>query len=277
VLDDARLLGWDELCMFFSSDNEYILTGHRKASSSYLGSLKSILRVHNETVNIWSHVLGALAFLTAAGTLYSMPYPSRPCTQKADVLAIFIYFASVIACFVFSFIYHIFLDHSEQTRKITCRFDYLGIIVPLWGTTVASTHFGLVCEPALQYRYQALATIAGGLSAIATLHPLLSGPNGKPVRTAMYCLLGISSFLPVVHGVMLHGFEEHNRRMSLQPFLGLATCHSTGAMLYAARIPERWFPRRFDIVGSSHQLMHVLVVVGAVCYCIGVLEAFEHW
>jgi adiponectin receptor len=93
----------------------------------------------------------------------------------------------------------------------------------------------------------------------------------------MYLLLGLSSFLPIVHGVRLHGLEEHNRRMGLVYYVGLGLCHGTGAMLYAVRVPERWYPRRFDIVGSSHQLMHMLVICGAVCYGIGILRANEYW
>ena len=33
------------------------------------------------------------------------------------------------------------------------------------------------------------------------------------------------------------------------------------ARAYALHLPERWAPGRFDHVGNSHQIMHVLVVV----------------
>ena len=46
--------------------------------------------------------------------------------------------------------------------------------------------------------------------------------------------------------------------------------------MYAVKFPERWYPRRFDLCGSSHQLMHILVVCGAACYSVGVLRAFEY-
>jgi adiponectin receptor len=160
---------------------------------------------------------------------------------------------------------------------MTCRFDYLGIVVPLWGTTISSTYFGFNCEPFLQDVYRALATLAGILCAITTFHPAFSGTSGRKFRTSMYCLLGLFSFLPIVHGVILHGLSEHDRRMSLMHYLGLGACHSTGAMLYAARIPEKWYPRTFDIAGSSHQLMHSFVVLGAICYGIGILKAYDFW
>lgn len=160
---------------------------------------------------------------------------------------------------------------------LTCRFDYLGIVIPLWGTTVASTHFGFRCEPALERMYSTIATLCAALCAVATLHSAFSGRTGRRVRTVVYLLLGLSSFLPIIHGIGLHGLAEHDRRMSFKYYLGLGACHGTGAMLYAARIPERWYPRRFDILGSSHQLMHMSVVCGAVCYGVGILKAFKLW
>ena len=36
-----------------------------------------------------------------------------------------------------------------------------------------------------------------------------------------------------------------------------------GAIIYALRIPERWSPKTFDLVGSSHNIFHVCVVLGA--------------
>ena len=37
-----------------------------------------------------------------------------------------------------------------------------------------------------------------------------------------------------------------------------------GSFLSATRVPERWFPGRFDFLLNSHNLMHILVVFGAV-------------
>lgn len=73
-------------------------------------------------------------------------------------------------------------------------------------------------------------------------------------------------------------FREESRRDD-EPliFLGLAVINFSGAALYAARIPERWFPGTFDLVGQSHNWMHVLVFTGAVVRLIGLLDVAEHW
>jgi adiponectin receptor len=42
------------------------------------------------------------------------------------------------------------------------------------------------------------------------------------------------------------------------------------------QVPERWFRRKFDIVGASHQIFHVLVVLAALTYTKGMLQAFDY-
>jgi adiponectin receptor len=93
----------------------------------------------------------------------------------------------------------------------------------------------------------------------------------------MYTLLGLSTFFSVAHGALVYGLEELNERASLTYFAGLGALNFTGAAIYAARVPERWHQKRFDIWGSSHQVMHVLVVLGAISQERGLLRAMEWW
>jgi predicted membrane channel-forming protein YqfA (hemolysin III family) len=50
----------------------------------------------------------------------------------------------------------------------------------------------------------------------------------------------------------------------------------TGSMFFACRIPERWVPRLFDIVGQSHQIFHILVVLGVNAFHRACLQAFHY-
>jgi adiponectin receptor len=42
--------------------------------------------------------------------------------------------------------------------------------------------------------------------------------------------------------------------------------YAAGAGFYVSRVPERWCPGKFDCVGHSHQIFHVLVLVGALTH-----------
>lgn len=50
----------------------------------------------------------------------------------------------------------------------------------------------------------------------------------------------------------------------------------TDTLLFGSQFPEKWFPRRFDLFGASHQIMHVMVVAAALAYTKAVLEAFDY-
>lgn len=93
----------------------------------------------------------------------------------------------------------------------------------------------------------------------------------------MNILLGLSAFVPIVHGVVVNGWQAQNERQSISYFIGLAILNVAGGSFYAARIPERWYPRRFDIFGSSHQIMHILVICGAWTWSRGLEKAFDYW
>jgi|LauGreDrversion4_2_1035121.scaffolds.fasta_scaffold460687_2 hypothetical protein len=47
----------------FLQDNEYILRGYRIGFNTRPKILKSLFLLHNETVNVWSHLTGVIVFL----------------------------------------------------------------------------------------------------------------------------------------------------------------------------------------------------------------------
>lgn len=98
--DVLKLLHWDDLPPW-QQNNVYVLTGDRRASTSHIASLGSIFRLHNETVNIWAHILGTLAFGFAGLTLW-MRYGKREEVDQSDVRAVLVYFAGCVVCFAVS-------------------------------------------------------------------------------------------------------------------------------------------------------------------------------
>jgi adiponectin receptor len=41
-----------------------------------------------------------------------------------------------------------------------------------------------------------------------------------------------------------------------------------GVLLYGFNMPEKLFPRRFDIVGASHQIFHLSVIAGSLTHIV---------
>lgn len=194
--------------------------------------------------------------------------------------------------------YHIISNHSPKVQKIGNQLDYLGIVILMWGSTIPSIYYGFYCDPKLQKVYWLNVSALAILCIVATLHPKFRHPTFRAYRAAMYAGLGLSAVVFVIHGLILHGWEIQNRRMSLDWMALMAICNLAGAFTYAARvrrkdlsicfskcednytdclqIPEKIRPYRYDIFGSSHQVLHFAVMLAGLAHMFGLFRAFDH-
>ena len=95
------LISWNQLHSW-QQDNEYILTHYRQASQSFTSSLSSVFAIHNETINIWSHGVGAAIWAALLVQLYVSDKEHYMQATALDVGAVGIMLASVVACFTLS-------------------------------------------------------------------------------------------------------------------------------------------------------------------------------
>lgn len=63
----------------------------------------------------------------------------------------------------------------------------------------------------------------------------------------MFLGLGLSGVVPTMHFTIAEGFVKATTVGQMGWFFLMAVMYITGAGLYAARIPERFFPGKFDI------------------------------
>lgn len=173
--------------------------------------------------------------------------------------------------------FHLFSNYGEKARSFLHRLDHLGIIIVMWGSMIASDHFGFHDEHGLRNVYWAAATSAALGCAWTVSNPKFRTLGRRNIQFYLFALLGLFAFAAKLHGVLLHGYAAQDERMSLSHFILLGLLQFAAGAIYAARIPERWCPRRFDILGASHQLMHVIVMFGALSYSIGLVEAVGYW
>ena len=158
-------------------------------------------------------------------------------------------------------------------QKFGNQLDYLGIVSLMWGSTIPSIYYGSYCDPQLQSIYWANVSVLATLCVIATLHPKFRHPTIRPYRAAMYAGLGLSAVVFVAHRILLNGWTVQNQRMSLDWMGLMALFNLTGALIYAARFPEKLRPLRYDIYGSSHQVLHVAVILAGLAHMFGLFRA----
>lgn len=138
---------------WWCSQNSFLLTGFRPTSKSVQRCVESLGYVHNETVNIYSHLVPALITSIRAAFIHLFFRAHYPNTLWVDQLAFYLHLGVSTFCFTVSAVYHVSLCHSEFFADFWSRLDYVAILVQLVGSGMSATHFGFYCEPGLRRVY----------------------------------------------------------------------------------------------------------------------------
>ncbi|KAF8535796.1 hemolysin-III related-domain-containing protein [Trichophaea hybrida] len=232
--------------------------------------------LHNETVNIYSHLLPAIFSLLALVLSYQQFLNTHPEATREDRLALEYFLLAAAICLGTSALYHTLLNHSEEVASRWLRLDFLGIIVLIEGFFVSGIYVTFYCEPRLQKIYWTMITTLGIISAIIIINPKFQGREWRTFRLSTFILTGLSALAPITHGIKIFGLQQMNRQSGLPYYLLEGVILLIGAFFYNSRVPESLAPRRFDIWGSSHQIFHVMVVGAVVVHLVGLGEAFGY-
>jgi adiponectin receptor len=73
---DKPFIGRWEEAREYNRDNEYIKTGYRVNFNKVKHIFQSLFIFHNESINIWSHLLGAVLFVIFVGYIIVWISPS---------------------------------------------------------------------------------------------------------------------------------------------------------------------------------------------------------
>lgn len=148
---------WNDLPSW-QQDNHYIRSGYRPASNSYVKSAKSLGYIHNETVNIYTHLIGAILALISGTVVYSMFKPRYETATTEDVFVFSCFFLGAIACLGMSATYHTISNHSHEVNIFGNKLDYLGIVFLIWGSFIPILYYGFQSDPQLILRYSTMVS-----------------------------------------------------------------------------------------------------------------------
>ncbi|KAJ5771467.1 uncharacterized protein N7511_003518 [Penicillium nucicola] len=256
-------------------DNNYILSGYRPAKADYLEIFTSLTFLHNESCNVYTHLVGALLLpLVATALLRYLAEPQFINVSSMDYTMFGIYFWCAETCLVLSAIYHLMQPHSHHVEQFWHGMDLLGIVIVTVGTFSSGIYYVFFCEPSLQNLHWALILTTGTVTGVLILNPLLKTPRWRKVKVGAFVIFGASSLIPLLHGVQRYGLEYMLQYSGMKLYLLELTFYFIGVSLYAFRIPERLAPGKFDIWGSSHQIFHVAILCAMCTHETALLQGF---
>ncbi|KAI5287523.1 hypothetical protein KEM54_005925 [Ascosphaera aggregata] len=270
-----RLIRWDDLPLW-QRDNQYILTGYRPMSGSFRASFRSLSYLHNETVNIYSHLLPSLLTIPSSLIIINALGSRYGSASRADTIAFACFFVGAATCLALSATFHTLSNHSPRVARIGNALDYLGIVGLITGSFVPSVYYAFYCHPQLQSLYWVMICTIGMGCATVSVFERFRSPEWRTFRAGMFVSMGLSAIFPVFHGLAKFGIGQMQTQVGLFWLVLQGFLYILGAYLYAIRVPEKWYPGRFDLLGSSHQIFHFLVVLAAMSHLKGLFQAFDY-
>jgi len=253
----------------WQKDNEFLHHWHRPQIPSFKACLASIFRIHTETGNIWTHLLGVILFLGIC-----VYYLCLPATQFINVwqekVVFFLFFLGAVLCLLCSTLFHTLGCHSERVHKIFGKLDYSGIALMIMGSFVPWVYYSFYCDSEPKVVYMTSICVLGVATIGVSQYDKFNTSRFRSFRAVIFASLGLSGIIPAIHIAIKHGFMPSLTKGQLGWLYLMAVLYLTGAFLYAMRIPERYFPGKCDLVFQSHQIFHVLVVLAAVVHFHGI-------
>ncbi|OMJ30219.1 Adiponectin receptor protein 2 [Smittium culicis] len=256
-------------------DNSFIKTGYRQPIASLKYCFSSLFFIHNETVNIYSHLIGALIFITLMFTTKALLIQTTPSASSTDILFTYIFLAGAVSCLLMSSVYHTTKCHSENVSKLLNKCDYIGITLLIVTSCFPIIFYAFRCSSYLQLSYIILLSTLGAFASFISIYPSFAIPKYRKFRALIFVLLGVSAVVPISHSIILFGTAHTFHSTQLAYILPMAAFYILGAFLYACRLPESLFPGKFDIWFHSHQIFHCFVLIAALFHYHGVIKALN--
>lgn len=254
-------------------DNEFIHSGYR-AYYSVVECMKSLFHIHNETVNIWTHLVGTLFYFgilfITLGTL-----PNNAGYQDIIIICIFLF--SAMQCLFCSSLFHTFCAHNSiryfQKAQIL---DYCGITSLICGSFLTYLHYGLLGVTFWRVFYYVVLGLLGLIGSILPWVPSFQTTSMRTPRTIYYVVVGVCCFAFTVHASFTMGFAKFFSVIGPLNIIGECGLYLLGAFIYCARIPEVFFPGKVDILFHGHQIWHIFILIASFFHYLGAIRIMTY-
>ncbi|EPY20881.1 adiponectin receptor [Strigomonas culicis] len=282
----------------YLQDNRYILASYR-AYYSTTACIRSIFRLHNETFNIWTHLLGGLYFVYLVIDLFCyLLWPDYQLGNDVTVvmheehnkvhsvvrekgkqtsIPFFIFgFFSVgcVACMLCSAYFHTFLCHmSEEHYRVAHAIDYFGITILTVSSFIPFCYYAFVCDPQWGRNYVIMISCFGVVGMLGPFFRHWTSTAFATKKVLFYvCMVG-SGIFPTLH---LFIFHPHTTEIPVVAgLLQMLIFYGIGVFIYAFKIPEVFSPGTFDVYCGSHQLWHMFVLAAALTHFFNTVSMYK--
>ena len=240
----------------------YINQGFRPRLT-LIGCIRSLFQLHNETLNIWTHLVGSIYMAMLTKRRY---YSARTAHTGLRRIPPLLVGSTATVLFAASAVAHCLCCHGKHTCKCCFAIDKSMISYFLLGCAVSSSlvFFRLPTQSLTRNMFITAATCSSTYSAlqISGFVGEGDGETSKMFKVLVLASQAITGLVPPIMELIITRRRDVKtmivQRASLASGLSII-----GASFYASYYPEKAYPNVFDYFGSSHTLMHCFVVASA--------------
>ncbi|EDO19023.1 hypothetical protein Kpol_2002p94 [Vanderwaltozyma polyspora DSM 70294] len=224
-------------------ENRYIINGYRfyHKNSKLLLSVFNWYGFHNETANIWSHLLGAIYF----AYIVLFEFPKSFIVQSPEVppsakYIVYLFLLAGIKCMLASVFWHTFNGTcSIKLRPKYCCVDYSGITILITASILTAEFVSLYDHRSIMTVYMSLSLLFGCFGLYLNWSPKFDSPEARPLRIKFFILLAALGGLAFFHVAYLEGMAYAAWLYSPVTSKSIVW-YLIGVFFYGSFIPERF-------------------------------------
>eukprot|EP00066_Takifugu_rubripes_P018793 XP_011608059.1 PREDICTED: membrane progestin receptor beta-like [Takifugu rubripes] len=252
----------------------FIVSGYRPVGQRWRCYVLSLFQVHNETINVWSHLLAAVcvairfmvfAVLQGGGVLgFKLQGPEgQGLSVDVSSLPLVLHHLSTVTYLSCSAAAHLLQPRSEPARRSLVLVDRVGVAIYQYGCAVAlclySVDTAWTQSMLGQVYLPAAALLAWCSGTICPCAQLCFQHRRLCHMVCQVLLVGVAHvwvIVPVVYRLATCWWSN-----SAAPLHILQVVLFLLSALFSGPVPECFFPGHCDIVGQGHQIFHVLLAL----------------
>ncbi|OBA26548.1 HlyIII-domain-containing protein [Hanseniaspora valbyensis NRRL Y-1626] len=211
-------------------ENKYVINGYRYYD---FYDCSHLYHWHNETVNIWTHLLASFYFLYKLITFKNI---YKTTAQNASISA---FFLMSFSCFMLSSLWHTFSGWNKVKRRAkACCLDYSGISMLIVSSIIAvqCSIVPLENESFLQlYVWVVMSLSLLAMSLILNWHPKFDSPESRNKRILVFVSMAVVGNISII---TLNPAKKGFHFFEL--FKNSFVWYLLGVVFYGGFLPERF-------------------------------------
>lgn len=244
----------------------YVSTGYRPLNQNWRYYFLSLFQRHNETMNVWTHLLAFIVLLIKFRQLAeTVDFVSDPHSWPLLILIV-----SSLIYTGFSTVAHLLGGKSELCNYSFFFLDYVGVAQYQYGSAVV--HFYYAVEEGFHRHvhgiFMPVATFLSCLSCLGCTygkycnyrHPMWVRKVCQVVPSALSYMWDTS---PVAYRLM--SWYKNSDDPAVFYHFGQVAFFFSCSFFFTCPVLERYFPGRCNFVGQSHQIFHVFLSCCTLC------------